>query len=1247
MALTAREIQDAYVTFFNRAADTGGFAYWTSYAGSISDLYATFAQQTEYTSVYGGKTAEQQITTVYQNLFNRAPDAEGLAYWKPLVEAGTITLANLALTVNRGAQGTDTTALTGKIDAAIVTTDAAVAANLPGQTFTLTTGADVFTGTDKADTFNADLTTVNDGDTLSGGAGVDTLNASLNANVTDKFTTAAIESVNFTAFGDRTVDAKSLAGVETLSTVGSTGAITVNNLSSSAVALGFSGANTNSITANYAAGALSGVADALVVKTSTAAGVAVDVDAGFESVAIQNTGKSDINTFTTPGVTSIKVTGSGSLDFANASIDGTVTLNAGNFAGSITTGTVSATTGLVDADIVGSAAEGSLVILGSGDDNIGFTGATSAATKSDTVKLGSGNDKVVLNAAGTGPVYVFGEAGNDTVSVATSALTASDLIDGGSGSDTVSMNVAGANALVLRGIENLELTSTAAGAITINSADGALAVTAKTNNSAVNLIDLTAGSTVDVVLETAASAAAAAVSVGFKSTEASSTIDITSGMTGALALGKITNATVNYGAASVLTGAITATDTTTDLTLNSTKGLTGGQAVAGNTIKNVTIAGQDAVTMGAFSSTALTSLNVTGAKAVTIASATASDKLASVSITSTTDAVNVTGAIGQATTTNLGSVTVTATKAVTDSGDLVAAKIGNVNVTSTGDAATAGAIGNNAATLAIGTIAVSAAKAAGTGAIGHANTVTLGDITVTGGTTATLGAVLGGTASNVTVSGTKGTVTTGDIAVKAIGNISVTATEGTLSAGSIAASNTNAGVVGGVSYTATKGDLDLDEITSDKTMGTVNIVSTAGKIAMENTKTIEAADATGLTVNMTAKTTIADTDASSLLVKNTGGNITASLTGTAATATAVVDYTAVTSGVVNLTTSSIGLTSTITNVGTKGSAQTSTITLGKGTNAITVGGTVDTLNVTGGAGNDTLILSNSTGDISGGTLSMGGGTDTVNFAALDGVASDTNGIAVNLGSTAVTLGTTSLAALNAAEYDGTKKATSGYSFTLNDIEAIVGTDSADYIVANAAGTTITGGDGADKIYGGAAADVITAGNGSDTIVLTSGGRDTVIFGGTAITSAGGNADTITGFAFGSTTGDVLQFGSTFLKANTFNSGNITSIASGTNNGMSANDGDILVVTTALTGASGSAAIATLVGGTSGFSVAGNQDVVIVAADGSDTYIWYVNDTLDTTVTDVTGGDIVLIGTLSGTAAVTGYHASNFAATIAA
>jgi len=218
--------------------------------------------------------------------------------------------------------------------------------------------------------------------------------------------------------------------------------------------------------------------------------------------------------------------------------------------------------------------------------------------------------------------------------------------------------------------------------------------------------------------------------------------------------------------------------------------------------------------------------------------------------------------------------------------------------------------------------------------------------------------------------------------------------------------------------------------------------------------------------------------------------------------------------------------------------------------------------------------------------------------------------------------------------------------TGNDV--INGGDGTDTISGNGGDDVITGGAGADTITGGTGDDDITGGNGSDTITLTDGGADSVIFGGDVITSStAANKDTITGFAFGvaSAGGDVLQFGSTFLGA-AYGSG-ATSIASSTADGMSANDGDIMIVVGALTGASGSAAIATIVGSTSGFSVAGSQDAVIVAADGSNTYVWYVNDNLDGTATNVSSTDIVLIGVLSGTTATTGWDATNFGAAVAA
>jgi len=193
--------------------------------------------------------------------------------------------------------------------------------------------------------------------------------------------------------------------------------------------------------------------------------------------------------------------------------------------------------------------------------------------------------------------------------------------------------------------------------------------------------------------------------------------------------------------------------------------------------------------------------------------------------------------------------------------------------------------------------------------------------------------------------------------------------------------------------------------------------------------------------------------------------------------------------------------------------------------------------------------------------------------------------------------------------------------------------------------TLSGNNGADSITGGEGADIINGGNGNDTIILTESvsSLDTVIFGGsTAATSAGLNRDTVTGF----TSADRMQFGSTFLNgANTFVSNTLVSIDASTVQGMSANSGLITLVSNTLAGASGSAAISGLLAGTSGFSVAGSQTAVIVAADGSNAYVWYVNDGFDTNAL-VSSADIVLIGTLSGTTSVAAFTAANFAATIA-
>lgn len=1149
MALTAREIQDAYVTFFNRAADTEGFAYWTSYPGSISDLYATFAQQTEYTSVYGGKTAEQQITTVYQNLFNRAPDAEGLAYWKPLVETGAITLANLALTVNRGAQGDDVTALDTKITSAITETAEAIAANAPGNVINLTSGADAKIGTDNADTFVGKLLTVNSTDDLNGGLGNDKASLELNADLASTFKMASVEEVTVTGYGARAIDMTNVSGVDTLIAYESTGNITLNNVTDAKMALGFKGAGTNNVTANYKAGALDGAADTVKVVLNSAKAVSVNVDPGFESATVEVSGASDIDGYTVPGVETLVITGSGSLDFADTTADGIKTITATGFSGAVTTGTVSATTGYVGADIVGNSA-GSSVLLGSGNDNIGFTGATTASTGSNTVKLGAGDDRAVVNVAGSGSTYVFGEAGNDTVRVTGTALAVDDLVDLGAGDDTLNVDVA-ASTLILRGVENLTLTKAATSA-TIGSADGALSVTQTVGNTAVDLNDLTDGSTVTVQGGASeATKTATNVAVGYKNAQEAATVNITNGMTGILETSKITNATVNLGAASNIGSAYSFIDATS-VTLNATGALsaTTGQNVVDGTatdvLKSFTATGSDAVKFGTITSTALEGVSVTAAKDLsTGAIGTDSTKLTSVNLASTAGSITVGTGIGKSDNTGVLSVTAAGKNAV-DVGAIISTKVGDVNLTSSAGAATIGALG--------------------------ANATAIGDVTV---------------------------VANGNVTVDLIGNTSPAAT-----------------AVGTISLTSTTGLVDVSDM--------------------------DVKDAGGITLNLNAKTLIADgtSGTDKIAVENTGGNITANVGGAAAAYLSLINLT---SGVSTLNASNTGGGAFLmTNAGTAGDGETSSATLGNAasgkTNALTVGGTVDTLNITGGSGNDVVDFSSSTSAIKGGTIALAGGSgDSLNFTNFALASpSEFTGVAANFGSSSVNVtngtNTTALAAGKLVGYDtdaasNTSKLSTTLNFTVSGVEKFEGSANADYIVASNTGMEITG---------GAGSDAITLGAGADTVVFD------------AIASNG--ADTIASFLAGSG-GDVLNFGTILGTGGTVLGGSSATIVAGTAASNSAYNVDQKVGIykgAALSAVDTAAEVAALFGGASnsGYfwmsSGATASSVILTGADDSTTvYAWGV---INAATDGVASGEVTLIGTLTLTTGdIDGLVAGNFVA----
>ncbi len=123
-----------YIGYFGRAADPGGDAFWLNALGSglsESAMAALFAPQAEATSLYpflaSPSTANQtQITSfiesVYADLFDRAADSGGLAFWDNYL---TTNLGNpqavgtfVFSVITGAAQGSDQTTIANKVTVA-------------------------------------------------------------------------------------------------------------------------------------------------------------------------------------------------------------------------------------------------------------------------------------------------------------------------------------------------------------------------------------------------------------------------------------------------------------------------------------------------------------------------------------------------------------------------------------------------------------------------------------------------------------------------------------------------------------------------------------------------------------------------------------------------------------------------------------------------------------------------------------------------------------------------------------------------------------------------------------------------------------------------------------------------------------------------------------------------------------------------------------------------------------------------
>ncbi|BBB69502.1 hypothetical protein UNDYM_5249 [Undibacterium sp. YM2] len=140
MANTAADIQKLYIAYFNRPADPNGLAYWMAQGLTLNQIADSFSKQAEYATVFAGKTTEDTVNTIYNNLFGHKADVAGLNYWTGQLLNGKVTLGQAALAILGGATGADKVAVDSKVAAAtsfttaIDTNEEIVAYSLPANT---------------------------------------------------------------------------------------------------------------------------------------------------------------------------------------------------------------------------------------------------------------------------------------------------------------------------------------------------------------------------------------------------------------------------------------------------------------------------------------------------------------------------------------------------------------------------------------------------------------------------------------------------------------------------------------------------------------------------------------------------------------------------------------------------------------------------------------------------------------------------------------------------------------------------------------------------------------------------------------------------------------------------------------------------------------------------------------------------------------------------------------------------------
>jgi hypothetical protein len=115
------EVVKLYIATFDRIPDIDGLDYWVNDSGlTIESIAQSFFDQPETQSKYPDTlSTDEFVKAVYNNLFGRDPDSNGLNYWVQELDSGSISKDDFILAVTNGALDNDEYILLKKTDFAI------------------------------------------------------------------------------------------------------------------------------------------------------------------------------------------------------------------------------------------------------------------------------------------------------------------------------------------------------------------------------------------------------------------------------------------------------------------------------------------------------------------------------------------------------------------------------------------------------------------------------------------------------------------------------------------------------------------------------------------------------------------------------------------------------------------------------------------------------------------------------------------------------------------------------------------------------------------------------------------------------------------------------------------------------------------------------------------------------------------------------------------------------------------------